>query len=112
MLMPSRLTNLPLMGDGLRGVVGKLVVDRLVLANEQVNLAVGGLQTDGQAARDAHLRAIGVLRALRAVVGVAGHVEDFPSNGDLAPILALAGHVGTSHEWKEGKSRASGEQNE
>ena len=85
-------------GHRLGREIGQLVVHRLVLADQEVNRAVLGLDSDGQSAANAFLGASGVLRAMRAVVEVTGHVKDFALDRDLAAVIGGVAPAGGGDE--------------
>ena len=91
-------------GDCLGSQGNQVRVDRLVLADKQISLAVIALKADWQTHLDAFLRAVNVLGvspAVRVVVDVADHIDDFAADGDFRfarllfvfPSWANAGNV-------------------
>jgi hypothetical protein len=83
---PIARSDLSFDRDPLTSILNQLAVERLVLADDQITLAVIGFQADRQPARDAFLRAINMLLAAGVVIDVTRHVDHLA--GDF---LRLAG---------------------
>src|SRR5438552_18735073 len=66
--------DLPLNGDRLPGIFGKLIVHWLVLADDQICFALAG-NADGSASLDALAGAGGVLIAACAVIDIAHRLD-------------------------------------
>jgi hypothetical protein len=75
-------------GDGLGGVVGELIVQRVVAPDEQINSTVIlTFDPNRQAFSDASLRAFGVFRSAQIVSNVASHIENFAGDTDFRSDL-------------------------
>lgn len=77
--------DLAFKGDGLGSFGRELIVDRFVVANDQIQLVVAQ-QADGATVLDTFSGAALMLLAFGAMVEVAHEIDDFAGNG-----LSLAG---------------------
>src|SRR6266550_4739388 len=72
--------DLPLNGDRLAGIFGKLIVHWLMVADDQICFAFAG-NADGSALLDALAGAGGVFIAACVVIDIAHQVDDLTSDG-------------------------------
>lgn len=76
-------------GDCLGCQRHQLRVDWLVLADEQIRLAIVALNTHRKAHFNARLRTFRVLRPDSTVVNIADHIDNFSTNRDFFRLLRL-----------------------